>query len=147
LYKYPAELSSGSDRISMISSTCSLCKGRETAPLKKESYVAKILIFGSTDLLKSFDVRAIKEKLELEGKEVKMPYLDSDMRDLGIKRGIEGNKKLIEWCDKGLLYWDGRSQGSLIDIGMFIALGKPYEIGYIEKNITLANLIKAFCID
>src|SRR3990167_10507691 len=85
----------------------------------------KIMIIGSTQYRQKMQVH--KEQIEGYGHTVKMPLFDSDVRK-EIDIATE-NKERIKWADEVHLFWDGRSQGTLWDVAVGIALFKT------KKNI------------
>ncbi len=68
------------------------------------------------------------EALEADGNEVYWPPRDTDQVDPTGLRICEDNLRAIQQCDKVYFLWDGKSQGSLFDLGMAFALYKPLVI-------------------
>ena len=50
------------------------------------------------------------------------------------------NRHMIEWADEVHLFWNQRTLGTLVDLGMAFALRKPIKVMYLEQK-TLANFI------
>jgi len=70
----------------------------------------------------------IVESLESDGWNVYWPPRDTDQDD---KHGFNiccENRQGIIHADKVFVIWDGKSTGSLFDLGMAFALHKPIEI-------------------
>jgi len=70
--------------------------------------------------------------LENLGHKVYLPYHDTDQNDdIGL-RICSDNFKAIKEADKVLVFWNGKSEGSLFDFGMSFAFnrlfGKPIEL-------------------
>lgn len=91
----------------------------------------RITIIGSTQYRNKFS--ELKERLEKEGHDVKIPAFDDkkDLDDLGV---CLYNRDLIAWADKVYLIWDNRSPGAIFDMGMVFALDKPLVIEYLEQK-------------
>lgn len=97
----------------------------------------KILILGSTRYVHT-KIAERKKELEEQGHIVMIPAFDTMKgSELDI---VRYNKKLIQKADKIEMYWDRRSAGALVDLGMVIALDKPFEIAYLEPK-TFENLM------
>ena len=90
----------------------------------------KIALIGSTQYKDKFE--ETKARLEAEGHIVMMPAFDSDFDN--ILHVIKFNLESIEWADEVHLIWDGRSTGTIFDMGMVIALRKKLVIEYIEPK-------------
>jgi len=56
------------------------------------------------------------------------PHRDTDQDDPIGYRICRDNMKAIKEADVVLIIWDGKSQGSLFDLGMAFALDKPIEV-------------------
>ncbi len=54
--------------------------------------------------------------------------LKMDWQGKKIEDIIDHNKRAIKDADEVHLFWDGRSSGTILDLGMTIALGKPLVI-------------------
>ena len=89
-----------------------------------------IALIGSTQYKKRF--RETQVRLEVEGHTVRMPFFDKDCKT--ILEVIEHNRAMIEWADEVRLIWDGRSTGTIFDMGMVIALRKKLVIEFIEPK-------------
>jgi hypothetical protein len=90
----------------------------------------KIAIIGST----AYEWRMAEHKTRLKGwgHEVRIPALDHlPGNELDI---ISYNREMIEWADEVHLIWDGRSMGSIFDLGMVFALRKKLVIVYINPK-------------
>jgi hypothetical protein len=73
-------------------------------------------------------------KFQLFGKghEVKIPALDYlEGTELDI---ITYNREMIEWADEIHIIWDGRSIGTIFDLGMTFALRKRLIVVYINPK-------------
>lgn len=105
----------------------------------------KIAIIGSTAYEKK--MVAYKERLEESGQqyEVRLPALDHmpDLNELDI---CSHNREMIEWAEEVHLIWDGRSIGTLFDLGMAFALRKPLVIQDINPKMFL-NFLNQYEID
>ena len=93
--------------------------------------MSKIALIGSSQYQDKF--LAIKERLEQEGHEVRIPAFDShpEFDDLGV---CEYNRDLIEWSEEVHLIWDQRSTGTIFDFGMVFMARKPLVIEYLEEK-------------
>jgi nucleoside 2-deoxyribosyltransferase len=93
----------------------------------------KIFIIGSSQYKDKMLDHA--HKMEAEGHRVYFPALDDVMFNSTLEI-LQTNKKRMQGADEVHLFYDGRSQGTLIDFGMAIALDKPLRIIYInDKSI------------
>ncbi len=103
----------------------------------------KIAVIGSSQYMGR--MRNYKMLREVNGKnEVRLPLLDGDATtELEL---VKGNLKNIWWCDQVHLFWDGRSPGTLLEIGMTIALEKPLFIKHLEEK-SLTNLMKQYAAE
>ena len=99
----------------------------------------RITIIGSTGLTpQMFEHKAL---LESKGHRVQMPIFDSQA---DTELGLMGENKIrIQWADQVHLLWDGRSTGTILDIGMVFALAKPLKIIYLESK-TIAGVVKQY---
>jgi nucleoside 2-deoxyribosyltransferase len=66
--------------------------------------------------------------LEAEGHTVYYPARDTNQDDPIGLRICRDNRKAIEEADVIYIAWDGKSKGSLLDLGMAFALRKPLRI-------------------
>ncbi len=90
----------------------------------------KIAIIGST----AYEHKMAEHKFRLLGRghEVRIAALDHlDGTELGI---FTYNREMIEWADEVHLIWDGRSIGSVFDLGITFALRKKLVIVYINPK-------------
>jgi len=96
----------------------------------------KIFIIGSTAY--QGKMKDHQTKLETEGHIVVLPALDdyAGKNELGV---CEFNRACIEQCDEIHVIWDGRSTGTIFDMGMAFMLRKPVKIIHIN-NKTFENL-------
>jgi len=96
----------------------------------------KIAIIGSTGLIP----RMYEHKAEMEAKGhiVTLPVFDKDSDDAARMTGA--NKGFICQADQVHLIWDGRSSGTILDIGIAIGIGRPIKIIFIEKK-TIAEMV------
>jgi nucleoside 2-deoxyribosyltransferase len=82
-----------------------------------------------------------KRLLEAAGHMVRMPAFDDFAGDeLAICRR---NFEAVEWADEVYMFWDGRSPGTVLDLGMVFALHKPLRVGFLNKK-TLANFVRQY---
>lgn len=90
----------------------------------------KIAIIGSTGLTpQMFEHKA---EMESKGHTVEMPSFDSHAEtELGL---VTDNAIKISKADQVHLLWDGRSPGTILDIGITIGMKKPLKIIYLEKK-------------
>jgi nucleoside 2-deoxyribosyltransferase len=100
----------------------------------------KIVIIGSTQYQDKFTI--LKQKLESEGHEVRIPAFDHhpEFDELQV---CEYNRSLIEWSDEVRMIWDRRSTGTIFDFGMTFALRKPFKIEYLEPK-TFENVMRKY---
>lgn len=63
--------------------------------------------------------------LEANGVQVHYPPRDTDQNDVSGLRICSDNRAAIEAADVVYIAWDGKSQGSLFDLGMAFAFRKP----------------------
>ena len=70
----------------------------------------------------------VVRQLEVEGWTVHFPPRDTDQNDSTGLRICTDNRAAIESADIIHVVWDGKSQGSLFDLGMAFALRKPLRI-------------------
>jgi len=91
----------------------------------------KITLIGSTQYHEKF--LSVKERLEAEGHEVRIPAFDhhKELDELGV---CEYNRDLIEWADEIHMIWDQRSVGTIFDFGMCFMARKPLVIEYLEPK-------------
>lgn len=99
----------------------------------------KIAIIGSTGLIPKMIEYA--GDLQEKGFEVSLPVFDKDTND--IKYLIGENKKRIIAADEVHLFWDGRSPGTIIDIGITIGLGQPLKIIFLEEK-SISDYVKLY---
>ena len=97
----------------------------------------KILIIGTTAYQMKMRVHALA--LADKGHICKLPAFD-------FFSGTEiqmctHNKELILWADEVHVLWDGRSTGTIFDLGMCFALNKKIKTIYLEKK-NFVNLLK-----
>jgi nucleoside 2-deoxyribosyltransferase len=67
-------------------------------------------------------------RLEQEGWEVHWPPRDTDQEDDTGYRICEDNREAIRRADVVIVVWDGKSKGSLFDMGMAFAMEKPVRV-------------------
>lgn len=99
-----------------------------------------VAIIGSTQ----YQSKMVSHKvdLDLEGCEVRMPTFDSEpsLNELEVS---ERNLAMIEWADEVHLIWDQRSNGSIMDFGMVVALRKRLKIIYMEQK-TIPGIMRRY---
>ncbi len=54
-----------------------------------------------------------------------------DWKKHGIKAGILRNTDLVDYCDAALVFWDGKSKGTMDTVGKLQDSGKPYTVSLI----------------
>jgi hypothetical protein len=83
------------------------------------------------------DQKALMEayitSLEHQGKKVYYPNRDTNQVDPIGYRICKDNKKAIKQSKEIHIFWDKDSQGSLFDLGMAFAMGKPLTIVNLEN--------------
>jgi len=96
-----------------------------------------VMFIGSTGLRSMMEEK--KKEYEKKGIGVLMPCFDDyEGSELEIcKKNIENIKK----ADYVEVFWDGRSVGTVFDLGACLALGKKIKIGFLSKK-SLINLVK-----
>jgi nucleoside 2-deoxyribosyltransferase len=71
------------------------------------------------------ETQEVVDRLEYAGFDVYWPPRDTDQTDpIGLQI-CKDNRAAIEEADIVHIVWDGKSTGSLFDLGMAFALGKP----------------------
>lgn len=83
------------------------------------------------------------ENLEKDGNKVHLPHRDTNQEQNG-QAICQQNKDAIIWSDEIHIFYDGKSQGALFDLGMAFALNKKIKI--IENHWTdeIRQLKKSF---
>lgn len=99
----------------------------------------KIAIIGSTGLTPQMYEH--KAEMEKKGHEVMMPTFDSQAENEILLVGE--NKWNIQWADQVHILWDGRSPGTILDIGITIGLSKPLKVIYLEKK-SMVEIVKQY---
>ena len=90
----------------------------------------KIAIIGSSGLYP--EMKEHEMEMRQRGHAVRMPTLDRD--SASVEKIVDSNKKGIQEADEVHLFWDGRSTGTILDLGMVIAFNKPLVIQKLEKK-------------
>ena len=99
----------------------------------------KVFLIGSTQYDKKF--QETKKQYEKWGHKVRLPAMDfHELNELEI---TSKNLENIQWADLVVVFWDGRSTGTIFDLGMVFALNKPLKIGYLEKK-SLVEFVKQY---
>ena len=101
----------------------------------------KILIIGSTTYLDSMIKYKDRRILLLNGDEIRIAEFDSFKGSEYAMCSL--NRSNIEWADEIHILWDGRSTGTIFDIGMCFALRKKIKIVYLESK-SFINFVKEF---
>lgn len=98
----------------------------------------KITIIGST----SYQARMLiyKKELEASGHTVFIPAFDGHL-DWDETQICNHNRSLIIDADEVHIIWDGRSQGTIFDLGMCFAFRKKVCLIHLN-NKTIPNLIR-----
>ena len=91
----------------------------------------KMLILGSTAY--ETKIKELQGILESMGHDVRIPMFDTIEGATEMDTAVY-NRDLIEWCDEVHLVWDGRSLGTMFNLGMSFALKKPLVINYLEPK-------------
>jgi nucleoside 2-deoxyribosyltransferase len=90
------------------------------------------------------DTQPIVEKLESEGWVVHWPPRDTDQVDDTGLRICTDNARAIKDADAVHFVWDGKSQGSLFDLGVAFAFKKkiiPIEIPPLTEGKSFQNMV------
>jgi len=87
--------------------------------------------------------------LESQGNEVYYPARDTNQNDPIGLRICQDNREAISNADEVHIIWDGKSTGSLFDLGMAFAMNKPIKtvIGYFPNSTngkSFPNMIYAW---
>jgi len=98
----------------------------------------KIAIIGSTQYEKSMQEYAVE--LARRGHEPRLPFFDHNA-DTAMDV-MMSNRQLIEWADEVHLFWNQRTMGTLIDVGMAFALRKPIRVAHYEKKTIMEFLLE-----
>lgn len=89
----------------------------------------------------------VVQRLAQEGWDVYWPPRDTDQTDnIGLQI-CEENKAAIEAADRVFITWDGKSTGSLFDLGMAFALHKPLTVIDVPPatvNKSFQNMMRAW---
>lgn len=91
----------------------------------------RMLILGSTAY--EAKIRELQGILESKGYEVRIPMFDTIEGATEMDTAVY-NRDLVKWCDEVHLVWDGRSLGTMFNLGMCFALEKPLVINYLEPK-------------
>ncbi len=92
------------------------------------------------------DTEQIVKDLESDGWEVHWPPRDTNQEDNIGLRICKDNKSAIKNADVVHVVWDGKSQGSLFDLGMAFTLNKqiiPIKLPPKTENKSFQNMIRA----
>jgi nucleoside 2-deoxyribosyltransferase len=91
----------------------------------------KIAIIGSTAYAKRMQDHA--DALKAMGHSVRVPALDShpNLDSYGV---CAYNRGMMMWADAVHIIWDGRSTGTIFDMGMAFALRKKVELTYMNPK-------------
>lgn len=80
-------------------------------------------------------INMLIDSLEAEGNSIYWPLRDTNQDDDVGLRICEDNLAAMEEADMAFFVWDGKSQGSLFDLGMAFALNKRlFHIGMIPQT-------------
>ncbi len=74
------------------------------------------------------------EKLEKEGHETFVPCRDTPQIDTTREDILKSNKAGMKWCQITHVFWNLSSLGTIFDIGMAYALGKPVHVIDVRKH-------------
>lgn len=99
----------------------------------------RIAIIGSTGLTPRMYEH--KAEMEAKGHTAVMPTFDSQA-DTSLGLTTE-NAINIDRADQVHLIWDGRSTGTILDLGMVIGLKKPLKIIFLEPK-TIAQVAEQY---
>lgn len=90
----------------------------------------KVAIIGSSGLYPQMREHFMElHKKGIQGMMVKMDWDGRKIEDI-----VDTNKKRIREADEVHLFWDGRSPGTILDLGMTIGLNKPLRIMHLEEK-------------
>lgn len=90
------------------------------------------------------DSRPHYERLKTEGWDIYWPHIHTDQNDPTGLRICRDNLLAIKRSGPVHIVWDGKSQGSLFDLGMAFALGKqiiPLELPDPTEGKSFQNMI------
>jgi len=93
------------------------------------------------------ETEGIVQGLEQEGYSVHWPHRDTDQDDPCGLRICNDNRAAIESADVIHVVWDGKSQGSLFDLGMAFALRKqivPVLLPDETPHKSFQNMVRAW---
>ena len=93
------------------------------------------------------ETRHIVDGLEKDGWEVHWPHRDTNQDDPVGLRICGDNRAAIEEAEAVHIVWDGKSQGSLFDLGMTFSLGKkivPIELPEATEGKSFQNMVRAW---
>ena len=74
------------------------------------------------------ETEEIVGRLEAKGWDLHWPHRDTDQNDPVGLRLCENNRAAISEAKRVFIVWDGKSTGSLFDLGMAFALHKPLTV-------------------
>jgi len=93
------------------------------------------------------EAQATVDKLEAEGWEVHYPPRDTDQSDPVGLQICTTNMEAIRDADAVHIIWDGKSQGSLFDLGIAFAFGKriiPLSLPEPTEYKSFQNMVRAW---
>lgn len=99
------------------------------------------MLIGSTayrDKMKKYSEEKAKE-----GDICLMPAFDDHPADVQELQICANNLMAMEHCDVVHIFWDGRSTGTIFDLGMAFALRKPVKLVYLNSK-TMQNLFMQY---
>jgi nucleoside 2-deoxyribosyltransferase len=98
----------------------------------------KIALIGSTQYEGSMKEYGVQ--LAMKGHEPRMPFFDHNAQSA--TDVMVSNRALIEWADEVHLFWNQRTMGTCIDIGMAFALRKPIKVAHYERKTIMDFLLE-----
>lgn len=98
----------------------------------------KITIIGSTAYQDRMHTH--KLQMEAEGHEVNLPAFDSFV-GFTVLQICRYNLDKIKWADEIHIIWDARSSGTILDLGMCLALDKAIKVIYLNQK-TFTSLLE-----
>ena len=90
----------------------------------------KITIIGSSGLYPEMK----EHEMELIERGYAIQTIKFDGQAENVEGLVDHNRRAIAFADEVHLFWDGRSVGTILDLGMVIAFKKPLKIMKLEKK-------------
>lgn len=99
----------------------------------------KIAIIGSIQYAEQIN-KYVKD-LAVQGHRVRVPIFDYHPPECNELWICEQNRFTIEWAEEIHIFWDGRSIGTIFDMGMAFALKKKVKVVHLGKK-SFINFLK-----